>query len=137
MIEYPDKKKVSLTQTGAAQAPSTATPVTNNEQLQARLKSMLKDKAPIIFNILEDGPPHVREHLAAQVGHSNVQSKGFKDALKQMFSLKMVEHPDSNNNLIQLTGIAFPLGRAGNNDFSPCAPARVDMGSSNDIKIEH
>lgn len=127
LVEYPDKETMSLTQTGVAQAPTAATPATTNEQVQARLKSMLKDKAPVIFDILHDGRPHIREELAAQVGYSNVMSKGFKDALKQMISLKMVEHPDGNKNLVQLTDIAFPFGRP---------DATMSVVSNDDVKSE-
>jgi hypothetical protein len=77
LIEYPDKGTVSLTAAGIAQAPSVTTPATTNEEVQTRLKSMLKAKGPLIFNILKDGRSHACQQVANTVGHSNVQSAGF------------------------------------------------------------
>ena len=53
-------------------------------EVQARLKSMLKAKGPLIFDILCDGRSHACQQVAEAVGHSNVQSAGFKDPVKQM-----------------------------------------------------
>lgn len=111
LIEYPDKETISLTETGAAKAPTVGTPAITNEQVQERLKRMLKDKAPLIFDELKDGGSHIRVDVAASVGYSNPQSKGFKDAVKQMIALKMLELPDGDKKFLRLTDIAFPFGR--------------------------
>jgi predicted transcriptional regulator len=111
-IQRPDTDTVCLTQAGAAQAPSAAAPATNNEQVQERLKKQLKDKAPLVFDVLTDGRSHVCQDVAALVGYSNVKSAGFQSALKQMLSLGMIDHPkDGKKKLVRLTDIAFPFGR--------------------------
>jgi len=113
-IDYPDKDTVRLTATGTSQAPSAVAPATSNHEIQERLKKMLKDKAPAIFDQLKDGRSHAREQVAATVGYSNMASKGFKDAVKQMLSLNMIEESkEGKKKLIQLTDIAFPFGRPG------------------------
>lgn len=65
LVTYPDKDTVALTQEGAAQAPSTSARATTNEEVQERLKNMLKDKAVNVFDILKDG----RASRASVVGH--------------------------------------------------------------------
>lgn len=125
LIEYPSKETVSLTSAGADKAPSVVAPATTNEQVQDRLKQKLKDKAPLIFEELADGLPHVRSEVAASVGYSNPQSAGFKDAVKQMMVLSIVEHPDGNKKFIQLTDIAFPFGRPGDNGTRPDAVTSI------------
>jgi hypothetical protein len=109
-IEVRSKDTVSLTEAGAALAPSITTPVTTNVEVQARLKSMLKAKGPLIFDILCDGRSHVSQLVAEAVGHNNVQSAGFKDPVKQMKSLKILEHPEGDKNRMRLTNMAFPFG---------------------------
>jgi hypothetical protein len=110
-IEVRSKDTVSLTEAGAALAPSITTPATTNVEVQARLKSMVKAKGPLIFDILCDGRSHVSQIVAEAVGHKNVQSAGFKDPVKQMKSLKILEHPEGDKNRIRLTNMAFPFGR--------------------------
>lgn len=111
-IEYPDSKSVCLTQAGIAKAPSATAAAMNNEQVQQRFKGMLKDKAPEVFEVLKDGRAHDREQVAAAVGYSCLQSKGFVKALKQIKGLNLIEYPkDGKKKLVQLSGLAFPFGR--------------------------
>ena len=120
-IEYPDSKTVRLTLAGIANASSVASAASTNEQVQQRFKNMLKEKAPEVFEILKDGRAHDREHVAASVGYSCLQSKGFVKALKQMKGLNLIEYPkDAKKKLVQLTDLAFPFGR----------PAAEEGGSS-------
>jgi predicted transcriptional regulator len=113
-IEYPDSQTVRLTQAGIANVPSTTSAATNNEQVQQRFKNMLKDKATEVFDILKDGKVHDREVIAASVGYSCLQSKGFVKALKQMNDLNLIEYAkDGKKKLVQLTTLAFPFGRPG------------------------
>jgi hypothetical protein len=73
---------------------------------------MLKEKAPEVFEILKDGQAHDREQVAASVGYSCLQSKGFVKALKQMKGLNLIEYSkDGKKKLVHLTDLAFPFGR--------------------------
>lgn len=114
-IEVPeeDRTTILLTEAGAAQVQLAAAPATSNEQFQEeRIKKLLKGRtAHLLFDQLVDGRSHVREQVAATVGYSNIFSKGFQVAVKQMRSLRLIEHPNNDRKLLRLTEIAFPLGR--------------------------
>ena len=115
LIAYPDKKTVALTPAGTAQA-GAVTPPTSNAEVQERIKNLLKPKETELFNHLSDGRAHAREKVAAGIGYTNVQSKGFSNALSKMSTLGILEYltddTDPKKKMVRLTDIAFPFGRS-------------------------
>jgi len=128
-IEYPDSKTVRLTQAGITNASSVASAASTNEQVQQRFKNMLKEKAPEVFEMLKDGRAHDHEQVAASVGYSCLQSKGFVKALKQMKGLNLIEYSkDGKKKLVRLTDLAFPFGR-------PAGDGSASVVSNDDASI--
>jgi hypothetical protein len=95
------------------------TPVANNAEFQMRLRVVLTgkrgknrkvgySKTEQIFQYLTDGKVHSREEVASAHGYSNLQSKGFTNAISQLDSLRLV---DKKKKDLQLKDIAFPFGR--------------------------
>lgn len=129
-IEYPDKKTARLTQAGIAKTGS-VTPPSSNEQVHEKIKNLLKGTETKIFNELVDGRSHVREQVAATLGYSNVKSKSFANSLSKMSSLGFLayvkDETNSKKNLVQLTDIAFPLGRPGVNSSTMSVVSNEDV----------
>ena len=140
LIAYPDKKTVALTPAGTAQA-GAVTPPTSNAEVQERIKNLLKPKETELFNHLSDGRAHAREKVAAGIGYTNVQSKGFSNALSKMSTLGILEHltddTDTKKKMVRLTDIAFPFGRSdANGGYSDTAMSIVSNDDAVGIKDE-
>ena len=116
IVDYPDKKSVSLTTIGLNSPEAKAVvPPKDNGEVQARLKALLRPKQVEIFDFLADGKAHLREDVAAAVGYSNPASKGYVNSVGKMSSLGIVCYPNDNANpkrkWVQLTDMCFPFSK--------------------------
>ena len=129
IVDYPDKKSVSLTPIGLNSPEAKAVvPPKDNGEVQACLKALLCLKQVQIFDVLADGKAHLREDVSTAVGYSNPGSKGYKNSVGKMSSLGIVCYPPDNANpkrkWVQLTDMCFP--------FSQTSPAGNQVaGGSN------
>ena len=120
-IKYLDKEMVALTMEGITRAGMVSPPASNAE-VHERIKNLLKPKEMGLFDHLSDGHAQVKEDIAASMGHTNIKSKGFKDAVTKLSDLGILEAPidasDPKKKMVQLTEIAFPFGCPGINGSS-------------------
>ena len=117
IVDYPDKKSVSLTPIGLNSPEAKAVvPPKDNGEVQARLKAFLCPKQVQIFDVLADGKAHLREDVSTAVGYSNPASKGYANSVGKMSSLGIVCYPPDNANpkrkWVQLTDMCFPFSKS-------------------------
>jgi len=96
LIDYPEAGRVSLTDTGRAQAASWGTPRTVQE-VQDRIVSLLGGaSARILAPLISSYPkPVAREEVANAAGYGNLASKGFVNAIGRLRSLGFIDYPSS------------------------------------------
>lgn len=94
LVSYPANGSIALTEAGAAQAEAPEAPRTS-EDVQERICSLLGGaSARILQPLIEKYPkPLPRSDVAASAGYSNVNSKGFANALGRLRSLGFVDYP--------------------------------------------
>jgi len=96
LIDYPEAGRVSLTDTGRAQAASWGVPRTVQE-VQDRIVSLLGGaSARILAPLISSYPkPVAREEVANAAGYGNLASKGFVNAIGRLRSLGFIDYPSS------------------------------------------
>lgn len=129
LIEYPTKKTIQCSEAGAKQLPAVDPPI-DNAAVQARLRVLLKgknkgkvgsSKTDQVFEVLSDGKVYPRQIVASALGYTNLKSAGFVKALSTLSGLGLAIYPD--NTSVQLTDIAFPYGRPGQEEPSTSSSA--------------
>jgi Mn-dependent DtxR family transcriptional regulator len=83
-------------------------PATNEEQHE-RMKESLSPKQKQLFQQLKDGQPHPREGLSSTLGYDSPKKSAFTMLLTRTKKLGYIEYV--GNDSVQLTDMAFPLGR--------------------------
>jgi predicted transcriptional regulator len=119
-VVYPDGNTVELTEKGHAHVGSLSVVVkpASNDGMQDFIKSqLLKGKREIeVFDFLKDGGAKSREEIGIATNYLD-KPEGFKKLLSSMKSRGVLEFPDDttgqNRKMVQLTEMAFPLGRPG------------------------
>jgi hypothetical protein len=95
-VDYPSSGTVALTGSGGPLARASAAP-RSSQELQDRLISMLGGaNGRIIRELVSVYPnPMKREELAANSGYTNLNSKGFVNAIGRLRTLGFIEYPQS------------------------------------------
>lgn len=122
LLVYPDAHTVRITSEGLSRVPSSATAATGssgmltNKEIQNRLKSTLnlKFQPTRIFDALVDGKIHNKKELAMSLGLDGSKFASFKTYLSSLGGMGLVIYPTKDS--IQLTDLAFPLGRPSSED---------------------
>jgi uncharacterized protein len=95
LIHYPDKGSISLTEDGRKLASFDSAPRTPQE-VQKRVIELLGGKSREILRPLIDEYPNALERfdVAGRAGYTNLNSKGFTNALGRLSSLGFVMYPE-------------------------------------------
>lgn len=109
MVEFPDAGRVALTDLGRRNAEPPPRPRTT-EEFQSRIVELLGGKSGTILGILIRNYPRAldRTDLGAAAGFTNIQSKGFRDAVSQMTQLGFVE---AGGGTVKASSMLFLDGR--------------------------
>lgn len=94
LIDYPAAGRIALTATGKKKAKAPAKPSTTAE-LQERVLSLLGGSHERVLRpLIEKYPkPLARDALATAAGYTNVNSKGFTNAIGRLRSLGFIDYP--------------------------------------------
>jgi hypothetical protein len=107
LVAYPGDGKVSLTDRGVAVArPPAVAP--SQKMLQGMILDLVGGtRAKMLAHLLSRGVPFEvsREDLAAALGYSHPQSRGFRDPLYRLHALELVEYPQPGS--VRATGLCF------------------------------
>lgn len=96
LVAYRSQGRLALTDAGRALARMPAKPLTG-EELRARILTMLGGVHARVLNPLIEAYPIAMERndLAAAAGYSNVNSKGFANAIGRLRSLGFINYPST------------------------------------------
>jgi len=109
------KGTLRLTEHGIRALPSDMEPPRDTEQVHIRLRKFLSekmatntDKLDQLWTILGNGKVHAVADLAKALGYGHVKSTSFVVLIRRLKELGVA---DSSKGKIQLTDMAFPMGR--------------------------
>ena len=108
------KGHLMLTERGERALPTDMVPPTSTEDVHSRLLTILRPKVTKsakleqLWDILKDGEPHLIADLFPALGYSHGNSSPFAALIRK---LKDYGIASRSNGKVQLTNIAFPLGR--------------------------
>ena len=113
------KDEIELTEKGIKEEMPEAATVPDSSAMQAKLlEHILKEKGvpseektTKVYNCLLDGKPHSKKDLAKLAGYAGDDSKPFRNLMKRMLTLKIVEPVAGRGGLVQATDNNFPFGR--------------------------
>lgn len=102
---------VSITEAGRRAAPTQPIPPSSNDEMHARIKSLLSPKQCQIFDEFSDGRSYSLEQVAMRVGYEDVTSPGCKKAFSSLRSPELPVLEYTKNKNLWLAGFLFPFGR--------------------------
>jgi uncharacterized protein len=105
-IDYPGAGTVALTESGRETARTAGQP-RSVQELQERILSLLGNAHARVLQPAIDAYPQdlARDELAAAAGYTNVNSKGFANAIGRLRSLGLIDYPSSGR--VVATSVLF------------------------------